>query len=160
MTSSFCCTSAWKSISSAAGLRPGYRGCRASWTSFAASIRFFEGRQPRLTQVPPMLLDSVITAVLPSSCARSAAAKAVEPEPSITRFNFSLLPMVPPGAAAEPESLTWPTGEYVEHRRDHQQHGRDVRSRRGAPHEHEQPSGLQYAYPSGTPRGEPLGSGN
>src|SRR5919204_1087165 len=55
----------------------------------AASIRFFEGRQPRLTQVPPRVRDSVITALLPSSAAFSAAAKAVEPEPRITRSNFS-----------------------------------------------------------------------
>src|SRR5690242_12842971 len=52
---------------------------------FAASIRFFEGRQPRFTQVPPMVRSSIITEVLPSSCARNAAANAVEPEPRITR---------------------------------------------------------------------------
>src|SRR6266567_4340904 len=55
---------------------------------FAASIRFFEGRQPRFTHVPPMVRSSVITAVLPSSCARRAAANAVEPEPRITRSNL------------------------------------------------------------------------
>src|SRR5208283_2512022 len=40
---------------------------------FAASIRFLEGRQPRLTHVPPVARSSVITEVLPCSCARSAA---------------------------------------------------------------------------------------
>jgi len=48
-------------------------------------MRFFEGRQPRFTQVPPTVRDSVMTAVFPSSAAFSAAAKAVEPEPRITR---------------------------------------------------------------------------
>src|SRR5260370_25850991 len=52
---------------------------------FAASIRFFEGRQPRFTHVPPVVRSSVITEVLPGSCARSAAANAVEPEPRMTR---------------------------------------------------------------------------
>src|SRR3989442_12555661 len=52
-------------------------------------MRFFEGRQPRFTQVPPTVRSSVITAVLPNSCARSAAAKAVEPEPRMTRSNLS-----------------------------------------------------------------------
>src|SRR2546422_1743563 len=52
-------------------------------------MRFFEGRQPRFTQVPPRVRDSVITAVLPSSAALSAAAKAVEPEPRMTRSNLS-----------------------------------------------------------------------
>src|SRR5216684_6078571 len=51
----------------------------------AASIRFLEGRQPRLAQVPPTVRNSVITAVLPSSAACKAAAKAVEPLPRITR---------------------------------------------------------------------------
>src|SRR5574341_410988 len=57
----------------------------------AASMRFLLGRQPRLTQVPPRVRDSVITAVLPNSAALSAAAKAVEPEPRITRSNFSVI---------------------------------------------------------------------
>src|SRR5436190_10199612 len=55
----------------------------------AASIRFLLGRQPRLTQVPPRVRDSVMIAVLPSSAALSAAAKAVEPEPRITRSKRS-----------------------------------------------------------------------
>src|SRR2546428_760106 len=38
----------------------------------AASMRFFEGRQPRFTQVPPRVRDSGITAVLPSSATLSA----------------------------------------------------------------------------------------
>src|SRR6266540_613593 len=54
-------------------------------------MRFFEGRQPRFTQVPPRVRDSVMTAVLPSSAAFSAAAKAVEPEPRITRSNCSAM---------------------------------------------------------------------
>src|SRR6266851_8002210 len=57
----------------------------------AASIRFLLGKQPRLTQVPPSARASVITAVLPSSAARSAAAKAVEPEPKMTRSNCSVI---------------------------------------------------------------------
>src|SRR5579884_100959 len=56
---------------------------------FAASIKFFDGKQPRFTHVPPMVRSSVMTAVLPSSRARNAAAKAVEPEPRITRSNLS-----------------------------------------------------------------------
>src|SRR5438105_15355194 len=55
----------------------------------AASIKFLLGRQPRLMQVPPRVRDSVITAVLPSSAALSAAAKAVEPEPRTTRSKRS-----------------------------------------------------------------------
>src|SRR5712692_7461347 len=51
----------------------------------AASIRFFDGRHPRFTHVPPTVRDSVMTAVLPSSAAFSAAAKAVDPDPRITR---------------------------------------------------------------------------
>src|SRR5258707_10233468 len=58
---------------------------------FAASIRFFEGRQPRFTHVPPVVRSSVITAVLPSSCARSAAANAVEPEPRMIKSNSRVL---------------------------------------------------------------------
>src|SRR5712692_2503451 len=57
-------------------------------------MRFFEGKQPRFTQVPPSLRSSVITAVLPSSWARSAAANAVEPEPRMTRSNLSADDMV------------------------------------------------------------------
>jgi hypothetical protein len=48
---------------------------------------FFEGSYPRLTQVPPSMRFSVITTVLPSSAALIAAAKAVEPEPKITKSN-------------------------------------------------------------------------
>src|SRR5579875_646665 len=51
----------------------------------AAAIRFFDGRHPRLTQVPPRVRFSVIAAVLPSSAARMAAAKAVAPEPKMTK---------------------------------------------------------------------------
>src|SRR5712692_3696210 len=51
----------------------------------AASIRFFDGRHPRFTHVPPTVRDSVMTAVLPSSAAFNAAAKAVDPDPRITR---------------------------------------------------------------------------
>ena len=32
----------------------------------AASIRFLEGRQPRLAQVPPTVRNSIMTAVWPS----------------------------------------------------------------------------------------------
>ncbi len=63
---------------------------RASWISLAASMRFLLGRQPRLTQVPPTVRTSVITARLPSSEALSAAAKAVDPEPRITRSYLSV----------------------------------------------------------------------
>src|SRR5437667_4651598 len=59
---------------------------------FAASIKFFDGKHPRFTQVPPIARSSVITAVLPSSCARNAAANAVEPEPRITRSNSAVSP--------------------------------------------------------------------
>src|SRR5437870_11338822 len=55
----------------------------------AASIRFLERRQPRFTHVPPCVRDSVITAVLPSSAALSAAANAVEPDPRMTRSKRS-----------------------------------------------------------------------
>src|SRR5947208_13633231 len=53
----------------------------------AAAIRFFDGRHPRFTQVPPSMRFSVIAAVLPNSAALIAAANAVEPEPRITRSN-------------------------------------------------------------------------
>src|SRR6267143_5661132 len=68
-----------------AGDSPGYRGCLASCTSLAASIRFFDGRHPRFTHVPPIVRSSIIKDVLPDSCARKAAAKAVEPEPRMSR---------------------------------------------------------------------------
>src|SRR5260370_36152269 len=48
-------------------------------------MRFLEGRPPRLAQVPPTVRNSAMTALLPSSAACSAAAKAVEPLPRITR---------------------------------------------------------------------------
>src|SRR6266851_1189107 len=54
----------------------------------AAAIRFFDGKHPRFTQVPPSVRFSVIAAVLPSSAALMAAANAVDPEPKITRSNF------------------------------------------------------------------------
>jgi hypothetical protein len=43
--------------------------------TLAASIRFLDGKQPRLTHVPPVVRSSVMTEVLPSSCARNPAAK-------------------------------------------------------------------------------------
>src|SRR5258708_39256309 len=62
----------------------------------AASIRFLEGRHPRLAQVPPMVRYSIMTAVLPSSAPCRAAAKAVEPLPRITRSYLSLfIPIIP-----------------------------------------------------------------
>src|SRR5438093_1409366 len=48
-------------------------------------MRFFDGRQPRLTHVPPTVRCSIMTAVLPSSWAVNAAANAVEPEPRIRK---------------------------------------------------------------------------
>src|SRR5438132_755623 len=70
-------------------------------------MRFFEGRQPRFTQVPPTVRSSVITAVFPSSCARSAAAKAVEPEPRMTRSNLPADDMIktPSSAARRTASI-------------------------------------------------------
>src|SRR5260370_6193951 len=53
----------------------------------AAAIRFFDGKHPRFTQVPPSVRFSVIATVLPSSAALIAAANAVEPEPRITKSN-------------------------------------------------------------------------
>src|SRR5712692_9175106 len=54
-------------------------------------MRFFDGRHPRLTHVPPTVRSSVITAVLPSSRAVSAAANAVEPEPRMMRSQWSTI---------------------------------------------------------------------
>src|SRR6266571_4035642 len=54
-------------------------------------MRFLDGRHPRLTHVLPMVRSSVIAAVFPSSCAVSAAANAVEPEPRITRSKWSTI---------------------------------------------------------------------
>src|SRR5260370_26236042 len=53
----------------------------------AAAIRFFEGKHPRFTHVPPSVRFSVIAAVFPNSAALIAAANAVEPEPRITKSN-------------------------------------------------------------------------
>src|SRR5579883_1658989 len=72
----------------------------------AASIRFLEGKHPRLAQVPPTVRSSVMATVLPSSAACRAAAKAVEPLPRITRSKrsgvdieiISLQQADPPGA--------------------------------------------------------------
>src|SRR2546425_8662827 len=50
-------------------------------------MRFLEGKQPRLTHVPPSVRTSVIAAVFPDSAARKAAANAADPEPRITRSN-------------------------------------------------------------------------
>src|ERR671937_2928261 len=54
-------------------------------------MRFLEGRQPRLTQVPPTERASVMAAVFPSSLALMAAAKAVEPLPRISRSYWSVI---------------------------------------------------------------------
>src|SRR5712691_11314082 len=54
-------------------------------------MRFFDGRQPRLTHVPPTVRCSIMTAVLPSSCAVNAAANAVEPEPRISKSTGALI---------------------------------------------------------------------
>src|SRR6266851_2107296 len=51
----------------------------------AAAIRFFDGKHPRFTQVPPSVRFSVIAAVLPSSAALMAVANAVDPEPKMTK---------------------------------------------------------------------------
>src|SRR3990170_2568129 len=85
MTSSFWARSAAKSMSTSAGATPGKRGWRASHTVRAASRRFLEGRQPRLTQVPPIVRRSAMATFAPSSLARMAAAKAVAPEPMMNR---------------------------------------------------------------------------
>src|SRR6266511_4556521 len=74
------------------GVRPANRGCCASYRSFAAAMRFLEGRHPRLTHVPPTGRSSVISAVFFSSCAVNAAANAVEPEPRINRSTASSIP--------------------------------------------------------------------
>ena len=70
---------------------------------FAALIKFFDGRQPRLTHVPPVVRSSAITEVLPSSCARGAAANAVEPEPRMRRSNLLVLAIcIPPTQSGHP----------------------------------------------------------
>src|SRR5919197_1755030 len=74
-----------KSTSIRAGARPSYRGCAVCHTMRAASIRFFDGRQPRLAHVPPTVRRSTIVTRAPSSLALIAAAKAVDPEPRIRR---------------------------------------------------------------------------
>src|SRR5438132_5965958 len=78
-------------------------------------MRFFEGRQPRFTQVPPTVRSSVITAVFPNSCARSAAAKAVEPEPRMTRSNFSADDMIktPSSAALRSDAIRELPSEFL-----------------------------------------------
>src|SRR5579859_59554 len=78
-----------KSTATVAGARPAYRGWAASWTIRAASMRFFEGRQPRLAHVPPGVRRSTIATRAPRSEARIAAAKAVEPEPRMRKSNGS-----------------------------------------------------------------------
>src|SRR5207244_4087218 len=71
------------------GMSPGKPGLRARCKIREASIRFFDGRQPRLTHVPPIGRSSVITADFTNSCAVSAAANAVEPDPKIKRSKLS-----------------------------------------------------------------------
>ena len=92
--------------------------------SFAASIKFLDGRQPRLTQVPPIVRSSVMTDVLPISCARRAAANAVEPEPSITRSNrCSCVIMITPEAAFRLFGEAWSRQEALRHNREGESRG-------------------------------------
>src|SRR5712691_6376366 len=90
--------SAPKSTMSLVGRSPAYRGWAASWTIRAASIRFLDGRQPRLAHVPPSVRRSTIATRAPRSVARMAAAKAVEPEPRMTRSNGSGIGGGPPSS--------------------------------------------------------------
>src|SRR5437899_13015584 len=92
----------------------------------AASMRFFDGRHPRFTQVPPRVRDSVITALLPSSAALSAAANAVEPEPRMTRSKRSSLMLSP----SSPPQCGSSYGEDA--RRYEQQAGIDQKQERPA----------------------------
>ena len=58
---------------------------RASCSASVARIRFFDGTQPVLTQVPPIVPCPISTTRAPSSAAVIAAEKPAEPAPTTAR---------------------------------------------------------------------------
>ena len=86
-SSSFCATSARQSSTLASARIPAKRlAVRAWWRVSAARIMVFDGTQPTLTQVPPMVPLPARTTCAPISAAVIAAENPAEPAPMTARL--------------------------------------------------------------------------
>src|SRR5579875_243702 len=85
-SASFCAIGAAQSVSRAVAALPAKRDAALAWCSAsAARIRVFDGTQPILTQVPPMVPAPISATSAPSSLARIAAENPADPAPITTR---------------------------------------------------------------------------
>ena len=93
-----CASSRLRSIAGVLAAMPASKGLsRRMWATCAARIIIFDGTQPTLTQVPPIVPRSMRVTRAPRSAAFSAAAIAAPP-----------LPMTAMCIASPPPSAFWP----------------------------------------------------